>query len=90
MTGAGPSAPHSATFSVEVKGAVPGGAVVNGGFEDGGLTPWTAPGDAIVSTAAHSGTHALQVTPSGSGNGQASQPVTLTPGKSYTLKAWVR
>ncbi|MEU4804004.1 carbohydrate binding domain-containing protein [Actinosynnema sp. NPDC023587] len=90
VTGTSPSATHSASFSVRVKGTAPGGAVVNGGFEDGGLTPWTAPGGAIVGTPAHSGTHALQVTPSGSGNGQASQAVTLTPGKAYTLKAWVR
>ncbi|MCE6996240.1 glycosyl hydrolase family 18 protein [Saccharothrix sp. S26] len=90
VTGTTPSATHSASFSVKVKGTVPDGAVVNGGFEDGTLTPWTAPGDAIVGTPAHSGTHALQVTPTGSGNGQASQTVTLTPNKAYTLKGWVR
>ncbi|QFZ20815.1 carbohydrate binding domain-containing protein [Saccharothrix syringae] len=90
VTGTSPSATHTASFSVKVKGTVPDGTIVNGGFEDGALTPWTAPGDAIVGTPAHSGAHALQVTPNGSGNGQASQAVTLTPNKTYTLKGWVR
>ncbi|MFI9011445.1 carbohydrate binding domain-containing protein [Actinosynnema sp. NPDC053489] len=90
VTGTSPSATHSASFTVKVKGTVPDGVIVNGDFETGALAPWTAPGDAIVGTPAHSGTHALQVTPNGSGNGQASQTVTLTPNKAYTLKAWVR
>ncbi|MEU5692877.1 carbohydrate binding domain-containing protein [Actinosynnema sp. NPDC020468] len=89
VTGTAPSGAHSATVAVTVKGTQPGGSVVNGGFESGELSPWVAPGDSVVTTA-HSGAKALQVTPTASTNGQASQSVTLAPNKAYTLKAWVR
>ncbi|MBW4718553.1 carbohydrate binding domain-containing protein [Saccharothrix obliqua] len=90
ITGTSSSATHTATFSVKVKGTPPTGVIANAGFEDGGLAPWTGAGDTVVGSPTHSGTHALQVAPSGNGNGQASQTVTLAPNKAYTLKAWVR
>ncbi|GAA3893793.1 glycosyl hydrolase family 18 protein [Saccharothrix violaceirubra] len=90
VTGTAGTTTHTATLSVTVNGGQPGGPLANGDFESGVLAPWTAPGDSIVSTPAHSGTHALQVTPSASSTGQASQVVTLAPNKQYTLKAWVR
>uniref|UniRef100_UPI00201399FA carbohydrate binding domain-containing protein n=1 Tax=Amycolatopsis pretoriensis TaxID=218821 RepID=UPI00201399FA len=68
----------------------PAGGVVNGGFESGALSPWSAAGDAIVATPAHSGTHALQVVPTASATGEAAQNVTLAPNHAYTLKAWVQ
>ncbi|MEV7037805.1 carbohydrate binding domain-containing protein [Amycolatopsis sp. NPDC051061] len=90
VTGTAASASHSATFTLTVKGTPPAGGVVNGGFESGALSPWSAAGDAIVATPAHSGTHALQVVPTSSATGEAAQNVTLAPNHAYTLKAWVQ
>ncbi|SFW82281.1 Carbohydrate binding domain-containing protein [Amycolatopsis australiensis] len=90
ITGTGASGSHSATFTLTVNGTAPAGGVVNGGFETGALSPWTAPGDAVVGSPAHSGTHALQVVPTSSATGEAAQDVTLAPNHSYTLKAWVQ
>jgi hypothetical protein len=90
VTGAGTSGSHSATFSLTVNGTAPTGSVVNGGFETGALSPWSAAGDAIVASPAHSGTHALQVVPTSSATGEAAQNVTLAPNHAYTLKAWVQ
>ncbi len=92
VTGTGTKATHTATFTVKVNGTPPTGVIVNAGFEDGSLAPWTAAAGsgAIVGSPAHSGTHSLQVTPNGSSNGQVSQSVTLAPSTKYTLKAWVR
>ncbi|MGV9361714.1 glycosyl hydrolase family 18 protein [Amycolatopsis sp. NPDC003731] len=90
VTGTAASGSHSTTFTLTVNGTPPAGGVVNGGFETGALSPWTAPGDAIVATPAHSGTHALQVTPTASATGEAAQNVTLAPNHAYTLTAWVQ
>ncbi|MDX3189882.1 glycosyl hydrolase family 18 protein [Streptomyces sp. MN03-5084-2B] len=90
VTGAAASGSHSTTYTLTVKGTPPAGGVVNGGFETGALSPWTAPGDAVVAAPAHSGTHALQVTPSASATGEATQNVTLAPNHAYTLTAWVQ
>lgn len=90
VTGTATGASHSATFTLTVKGTPPAGGVVNGGFETGALSPWSAAGDAIVATPAHSGTHALQVVPTSSATGEAAQNVTLAPNHAYTLKAWVQ
>ncbi|MET8854386.1 glycosyl hydrolase family 18 protein [Amycolatopsis sp. NPDC004625] len=90
VTGAATSGSHSTTFTLTVKGTPPAGGVVNGGFETGALSPWSASGDAIVASPAHSGTHALQVVPTASATGEAAQNVTLTPNHAYTLTAWVQ
>jgi hypothetical protein len=83
------SGSHTARFTVTVNGTVPTGSVVNGGFE-AGLSPWAAPGDTVVSSPAHSGTHALRVAATSAQTGEATQAITLAPNKSYTLKAWVQ
>jgi hypothetical protein len=89
VSGNAASGSHSATFTLTVNGTVPTGSVVNGGFE-AGLSPWVAPGDTVVTSPAHSGTHALQVAATSSQTGEATQAITLAPNKSYTLKAWVQ
>jgi hypothetical protein len=68
----------------------PPGALANAGFETGSLSPWVAPGDSVVGSPVHSGTHALLVVTSSSVTGEADQTVTLAPNHSYTLKAWVQ
>nr|WP_042197504.1 glycosyl hydrolase family 18 protein [Kibdelosporangium sp. MJ126-NF4]CTQ90146.1 secreted chitinase (secreted protein) [Kibdelosporangium sp. MJ126-NF4] len=90
LTATSPAATHNVVYTLTVNGSTPSGGILNAGFESGALTPWSAQGDSIVSTPAHSGTKALQVNVTGSSTGQATQAVTLQPNKSYTLKAWVQ
>ncbi|MEU1349361.1 glycoside hydrolase family 18 protein [Streptomyces sp. NPDC005776] len=63
----------------------------NGTFE-AGLTGWncTAGSGVAVSTPVHGGTSALKATPAGSDNAKCSQTVTVKPGSTYTLSAWVQ
>ncbi|GIH66991.1 carbohydrate binding domain-containing protein [Microbispora siamensis] len=91
VTGTSPSGSHTTTFNLKINGSSGGGTVVNPGFESGGLSPWVCqPGSTVVGTPAHSGSHALQVTPTQSQNGQCTQSLTLEPNHRYTLKAWVQ
>ncbi|GAA2819515.1 glycosyl hydrolase family 18 protein [Kitasatospora sp. CM 4170] len=92
VTGSAPSGSHSGTFNLTVTGGTPPtGGLVNGGLETGGLAPWTCQtGGAVVSTPAHSGSHALQAATSSAQTGQCAQTVTLKPNTSYTLSGWVQ
>ncbi|MEZ0091509.1 carbohydrate binding domain-containing protein [Streptacidiphilus sp. EB129] len=93
LTGSAASGSHTASYSLTVTGSGGGGggSLVNGGFETGGLNPWSCrPGDAVVSSPVHSGSHALQVTPTDSQTGECDQTVTLAPNHSYTLSGWVQ
>ncbi len=90
VTGRSAAATHTASYTLTINGSTPTGGIVNAGFEAGILTPWSAPGDTIVASPVHSGTHALQVTATSSQTGEATQAVTLQPNHAYTLKAWVQ
>jgi hypothetical protein len=91
VTGTAGSTSHSAAFSLTVNGSTPPSALVNGGFETGSLSPWSGqPGDTVVASPVHSGSHAVQVTPTSSQTGEVDQTVTLSPNHSYTLTAWVQ
>ncbi|MGW0934809.1 chitinase [Streptomyces sp. NPDC002666] len=63
----------------------------NGTFE-AGLTGWNCTGGSgvAVSTPVHGGASALKATPAGSDNAKCSQTVTVKPGSTYTLSAWVQ
>jgi len=64
--------------------------VQNPGFESGALSPWSCTsGGAVVTSPVHSGSYALQATPSGSDDAQCSQTVSVQPSSNYTLSAWV-
>ena len=67
-------------------------ALANGGFESGALTPWTCDAGtaAVVASPAHTGTHALAITPTSSDDAQCTQTVTVQPNRTYTLTDWVR
>ncbi|MEV5704928.1 carbohydrate binding domain-containing protein [Actinoallomurus sp. NPDC052274] len=89
--GTAASASHSTSFTLTVNGSGGGTGLVNPGFETGSLTPWSCrSGGAVVASPAHSGGHALQVTPTSDQTGQCEQAVTLQPNHSYTLTAWVQ
>jgi 3D (Asp-Asp-Asp) domain-containing protein len=67
-------------------------ALTNGGFESGAVTPWTCDAGtaAVVASPAHTGTHALGITPTSSDDAQCTQTVTVQPNHTYTLTDWVR
>ncbi|MEZ0067606.1 hypothetical protein ABIA32_003621 [Streptacidiphilus sp. MAP12-20] len=96
VTGAATTGSHTATYSLTVTtsgggGGGGGGSLTNAGFETGSLAPWTCQsGSSVVSSPVHSGSHALQVTPSSSTTGECDQTVTLAPNHSYTLTGWVQ
>jgi hypothetical protein len=93
VTGSAGSGTHSATYTLTVNGTTtpPTGALGNAGFESGSLSPWTSqPGDAVVTTPVHSGTHALKVAPTSSQTGEADQTITVSANASHTLTAWVQ
>jgi len=94
VTGSAATGSHSATYTLTVTGTGGGGggggSLTNAGFETGSLSPWTCQAGAVVSSPVHSGSHALQVTPSSSSTGECDQTVTLSPNHSYTLTAWVQ
>jgi hypothetical protein len=92
VTGSASSGSHSTSYSLTVtSGSGGGGTLVNGGFETGSLSGWTCqPGGAVVTSPVHSGSHALQVSPTASQTGECDQAVTLSPGTSHTLTAWVQ
>ncbi|MEV7771088.1 glycosyl hydrolase family 18 protein [Kitasatospora sp. NPDC086791] len=91
VTAGAASGTHTATYSLTVTGTTPATGLVNGDLETGSLAPWTCQsGGAVVSTPAHSGTHALQAAATASQTGECSQTVTLKPNTSYTLSGWVQ
>ncbi|MEU8920260.1 glycosyl hydrolase family 18 protein [Kitasatospora sp. NPDC048545] len=91
VTANAPSGTHTATYSLTVTGTTSTTGLVNGDLETGSLAPWTCQsGGAVVSTPAHSGTHALQAAATASQTGECSQTVTLKPDTGYTLSGWVQ
>jgi hypothetical protein len=88
ITGTEGSKTHSTTVGLTVTGG--GGGIVNGGFETGNLTGWTAAGTAtVVSSGAHSGTYAAQIGATNPTNGDSSISQTFTvPSGKTTLSFW--
>ena len=66
--------------------------VTNGTFETGTLAGWScsAGTGAAVSGSAHSGTWALQGTPTSGDTARCSQTISVKPSTAYTLSAWVK
>ncbi|HEV2375430.1 MAG TPA: carbohydrate binding domain-containing protein [Streptosporangiaceae bacterium] len=90
VKGTAASGTKTATYMLTVGTSGGGGPLVNGGFESGSLSPWACqPGDVVVSSPVHSGSHAAQITPTASQTGECDQSVTLKPNTSYTLTGWV-
>lgn len=66
--------------------------MTNGTFETGTLAGWScsAGSGAAVSGSAHTGSYALQGSPTSSDNARCSQSVSVKPSSTYTLSAWVK
>lgn len=94
VTGTAATGSHSATYTLTVTGSGGGGggggSLTNAGFESGSLSPWTCQSGSVVASPVHSGSHALQITPTAGSTGECDQSVTLAPNHSYTLTAWVQ
>jgi Carbohydrate binding domain len=71
--------------------AAPANLAQNPGFESGTLAPWSCSGGngSVVTSPVHSGSYALLGTPTSSDDADCSQTVSVQPGSSYTLSAWV-
>jgi len=63
----------------------------NPGLESGSLSPWSCTSNSgpAVGSPVHSGSFALQATPTGGDDAQCSQTLSVQPSSSYTLSAWV-
>ncbi|MBV8202611.1 MAG: hypothetical protein JOZ15_18505 [Acidobacteria bacterium] len=90
VTGTGGGKTHTATVSLTVT-APSTNPVVNGGFETGNFTGWTASGAAssVIAGAAHSGSFGAQLGATTATNGDSSISQTFTmPSSSPTLTFW--
>jgi uncharacterized membrane protein len=90
VTGTGGSTTHNATVSLTVT-APSTNPVVNGGFETGNFTGWTASGAAtsVLAGAAHSGSFGAQLGLTTPTNGDSSITQTFTmPASSPALSFW--
>ena len=66
--------------------------MTNGTFETGSLAGWScsAGTGSVVSGSAYAGTYALQGAPTPGDHARCSQAVSVRPGSTYTLSAWVK
>jgi hypothetical protein len=90
VTGTGGGKTHTATVSLTVT-APSTNPIVNGGFETGNFTGWTASGAAtsVIAAAAHSGSFGAQLGATTATNGDSSIAQTFTmPSSSPSLSFW--
>ena len=66
------------------------GQVVNGDFETGSLSGWTAHQSTAISTDAHSGSYAVNLKGNGGWGGMLNQDVPVVAGKSYEVSLWAK
>jgi hypothetical protein len=92
ITGTGTSATRTTTVGLTVNPATGGNAIVNGGFETGTLSGWTATGASeSVVTGGHSGTYAARLGSTTATNGDSTISQTFTaPAGSNQLSFWYK
>ena len=92
VTGTEGSATHATSVTLTVT-AVSGGGVLNGGFETGSLSGWTASGASatVVSGGCHGGTFCARLGSTTATNGDSSIAQTFTvPSGASTVSFWYR
>jgi hypothetical protein len=90
ITGTGTANTHSTTYTLTMTGTGTN-AIVNGGFEAGSLSGWTATGPAtgVTTSGPHSGTYAALLGSTSPTNGSSSIAQTFTaPTGSSTVSFW--
>src|SRR5207302_2538697 len=89
VTGTGTSVTHSTTVTLTVTFAG-GSGIVNGGFEAGNLSGWTAAGSAVAAGPGHTGSYSASVGSSSptSGDSSIKQTFSTPSGGSRTLGLW--
>ena len=77
-------------FSIWTSAHAASNLVTNPGFETGNLSGWTCdPGDTVVTSPVHSGSYALQMTPSSNTTGQCTQTISVQANTAYTLSGYL-
>lgn len=64
--------------------------VTNAGFESGSLSGWSCPAGSVTTSSPHSGSYALQSSPSSNDIARCTQSIAVRPNTAYTLSAWVK
>ncbi|WP_328525387.1 chitinase [Kribbella sp. NBC_00359] len=64
--------------------------VTNAGFESGSLSGWSCPAGSVTTSSPHSGSYALQASPSSNDIARCTQSIAVQPNTAYTLSAWVK
>lgn len=89
-TPTGPTPTPTSTPISPTPTPVAGNLVTNPGFETGTLSGWTCNSTgSVVSSPVHSGSHALQLSPTNSDDAQCTQTITVQANHTYTLSAYV-
>ncbi len=93
VTGTAASGSHTATIALTITGSSGGGALVNGGFESGSLSGWTAAGasETAVSSGCHGGSWCAQLGATSPTNGDSSISQTFTaPSGTTGISLWYK
>ena len=64
--------------------------VTNASFESGSLSGWSCPAGSVTTSSPHSGSYALQSSPSSNDIARCTQSIAVQPNTAYTLSAWVK
>ncbi|MGY4770937.1 chitinase [Kribbella sp. CWNU-51] len=64
--------------------------VTNAGFESGSLSGWSCPAGTVTTSSPHSGSYALQASPSSNDIARCTQSIAVQPNTAYTVSAWVK
>jgi hypothetical protein len=93
ISGTNGATTHTATLALTVTSTSGGGGLVNGGFETGNLTGWTASGasETVVSSGCHGGTYCAQLGATTPTNGDSTVAQTFTaPAGATGISLWYK